>query len=68
MLPRQPQKNWAKLGVLLTLFVGLLAIAVTIILQVSDKTDKYFGLIIIALLGYIVYSEFFKEYPTSRSK
>lgn len=67
-MPRRSQKNWAKLGVLVTLFVGLLAIAVTIILQVSDKTDKYFGLIIIALLGYIVYSEFFKEYPTSRSK
>ena len=58
VLPKK--KNWAKSGVLVALFVGLLGIAITIISSDWDTTDKYFGIIIIALLGYIVYNELTK--------
>ena len=58
--PEQSERNWARLSVFVTLFVGLLGIAVAIILSNWEKTDKYFGLIVIALLGFFIYFQWLK--------
>jgi len=56
-LPRRKKENWAELAVWVTLIITLLAIAVNIIFSNADKTDKYFGLLVLAFIGYIIYNE-----------
>ncbi len=59
-LPKPRKKDWAKIGVLVTLFLGLLGIAVAIMTSSWDKTDKEFSIIVIVVLGYIAYNEISK--------
>jgi hypothetical protein len=56
-LPKESKRNWTKIGVLVSIFLTSLAIAMSIILSNLDIRDKEIGLIVIALLGYIVYNE-----------
>ncbi len=56
-MPRRKKENWAELAVWVTLIITLLAIAVNIIFSNADKTDKYFGLLVLAFIGYIIYNE-----------
>lgn len=57
----------AKLGVLITLSIGLLGIAVAIILSSWNMTDKEIALIALTLLGYIAYNELTKP-PSNQTR
>lgn len=59
-MPKQTEKNWTKIGVLITIFLTSFGMAMTIILSDLDIRDKEIGLIVIALFGYILYNELTK--------
>ena len=62
------KKNWGKISATITFMGILLGLSFSINGLIIGETQKYFAFTLVIFLAMFGYFNWFKEYPTSRSK